>query len=1150
MKVIKVLVSSLLLSMLLPAMTGNAEDKLSIQNSNPVTDQVIITMKKGKELDESEVSGIQQVTEKEISMYVAKIPEGDTLSKFMEELKTDPDVLSVEPDYILQTTYTPNDPLIGSFQYHHQTINSYDAWDRTTGSADVTVAVLDNGFDLYHPELYHSWDNAYSTGSSFEVEDHGTHVAGIIVASMDNYAYGSGVAPNTKLLPIDVFEEPNVAYTSAIIDGIYVAVSQGADIINMSLGGYSWSSSFQNAINYAYEQGVVVIAAAGNDATSQTMYPAGYSNVISVASTDQWDYQSGFSNYGYSVDIAAPGSSILSTVPTSSVGFMSGTSMAAPVVAGVAALIKANEPYLSNSAIESRLYETASDKGTYGYDIVYGHGIVNAAAALHIYDIEQPIVYELNDQSTTVNGYLPQELENGTVTVFTSDGGVIGYLPNYTGWTDFTIPIAPQKAGTLVYVEVSDIYGNYSEHSMSYIYDVTPPSVPTINPVTNLEFNPGYIAVSGTSDLETWVTISNDSEDLGSTYTKEDGTYGLFVPAQPAGTILTIRAHDHSGNWSDSITTEVEDVTPPEIPTVDSVNDQSTVVTGQAEKDETISVYKGNVEVSSGESNADGSFSVTIPKQKAGIYLTVFATDSKNRSGFPAYVTVQDATAPSSPVIDSVTDQSTKLTGKAEAESKIIVRKGTEIIAQGTTEANGVFTISIPKQKLSTKLYVSATDLAGNRSGETEVSVSDGTPPEKPSVDEVSDQSTRVVGTAEASSKIEVHKEGQLLAQGVTSAQGSFSIEIPKQQAGIKLLVTAIDAGSNRSSEMEVVVKDKTAPEKPTVQPVTDFSNSISGTTEANASVEIAVGTNVIGQGTTNGEGKFTVTIPKQPASTKLKVTAIDTAGNRSQESEMIVSDATAPVLSKVSAITNSSTEITGVTEVGATVVLMKGTTKLGQAQADSAGVFKITFLAQSAQTELKLVATDKALNSSEPLSIIVGVQAYSDLKSNHWAFEQIMYLANASIIGGYPDGTFQPNRNTTRAEAARMLATALDLPVVDTPSIFKDVPTTHWANDFIVAAAKAGIFKGNPDGTFNPSGQLTRAEMAILLSTAYDLDANNLAHFSDVKSTHWANRAIAAMYENNLTVGYPDGTYHPSNSTTRAEFSMFLAKALNKDFR
>lgn len=1110
-----------------------------------LTDQVIITMKKGEDLSDTDVSGLQTLVQEQTSIYAAKVPEGEHLQSFIEEMEALPGVEKVEPDFIVELAYEPNDPYTSLFQYHHENINSYEAWDVTTGSADVQVAVLDNGFDLYHQDLYYSWNTYYGTATSFSTEDHGTHVAGIIGASMNNGYQGTGVAPNVTLVPIDVFEMERQAYSSDIIEGIYLAANLGVDIINMSFGGYNYSSIYNDAIQYAHQQGVLLIAAAGNEATMQTMYPAGYDNVVSVASTDEYNESSYFSNYGYSIDIAAPGSSIWSTTPYNDFIPMSGTSMASPVVAGVAALVKSYKPYLSNTDIANRLFDTATDYGPSGQDIIFGHGLVNAAGALDIIHIPEPLINYVGDQSTEVTGYLPYSVSNATVTV-SNDYGVIGTATNYYGWDDFAISIPKQTAGSYLTVFVTDEYGNMSEETSVYVYDETPPSTPVVNTITDKTTE-----ITGTSELNTWVSVWEGNSEIGYVYTDWEGKFNIPISPLPVGTELYIEAGDYAGNISNGVYIVVKDGTAPNKPVVDEITDQSTTVTGKAEAFSTIKIAKGSTILAQGKVSETGLFSIGISKQSANTKLTITATDEDGNVSEGVDVVVKDKTAPLKPTVNALTDQSTTLTGKAEANSTIEVKKNNTILVQGQTGADGTFSTSLSKQPADTQLSVVAIDSSQNRSESTLVTVTDGTPPSKPVVNQVTDQSTFVTGQTEASSKVEVRKDSVVIGQAQATSEGTFSITIPKQVGNTKLTVVAIDAASNSSSPVEVLVVDTLAPAKPTVNEISDVSVSVSGQAEPNAKIEVMKNNTVMATGNATAQGSFTIPIAKQLAGTSLDITAIDAAGNRSEMVTVQVVDKTVPTLTEISPITSSSTTLSGKTEAGATVTLSKGGVEIGKATADQSGAFTLTFAAQTPQSELSLVAKDAAGNVSPTIKVVVAAQKeYADLASSHWAYKQVMYLADASIIGGYPDGTFQPNRQTTRAEAARMLASALNLEVVDTPSIFKDVASSHWANDYIVAAAKVGVFKGNPDGTFNPSGKLTRAEMATLLSTAYDLTAKKPAHFSDVKATHWANQSIAAMYENNLTVGYPDGTYRPSNPTTRAEFSMFLAKALNKEFR
>lgn len=615
--------------------TGSTSNAL--ENGKPValedvTDRVIVTMKKredryrlGAAITEAlEVPGPADL----ISL---EVPEHYSLDEYIQELEEMPDVANVEPDYLYETTGRPNDPYY-SVQYHHTTLNSEKAWGRTLGSPDVIVAILDDGFDLDHPDLKNQILFSYSTASATSEDDHGTHVAGIVGASMNNSADGTGIAPNTALMPIDVFEG-ELAYNSDIIEGIYAATQFGADIINMSLGNYTFSTVFNDAIQYAHRNGVVVIAAAGNDASAKAHYPSGYTNVISVGSTDRDNRISTFSNYGNDQDIVAPGRGIYSTLKNGSFGSMSGTSMASPVVAGVAALVKANEPNLTNTEIAERLYATAKDLGSPGKDVVYGNGLVDAGAALMIMDIPQPTLSNVYDYSTEVSGNLNQAVTDGKIIV-SNEEGEIGKLINYNGY-NFAVSIPKQSADARLSITITDRYGNTSQTKNIQVMDGTAPEAPIVNQVT----------------------------------------------------------------------------------------DKSTSISGTAEAASIVRVKVAASEIGSVQASADGKFALSITKQKAGTNLTVTAADKANNVSPTATLTVKDATAPSAPIINNVTDEATSISGTAEAGSTVIVNAGAEEVVQGTTAATGNFTVAIDPQTVGTELSIVAVDAAGNKSAATKTTV-------------------------------------------------------------------------------------------------------------------------------------------------------------------------------------------------------------------------------------------------------------------------------------------------------------------------------------------------------------------------------------------------------------------------------------------
>ncbi|MFP3357248.1 S8 family serine peptidase [Planococcus citreus] len=314
-----------------------------------------------------------------------EVPQGQSVESFMAELSKQGHIEYVEPDHRVELAAIPGDPFYAGYQYHHRLIGSESAWDKTTGKADVLVAIIDDGFDLLHPDLKGRIVSPFNiiTGKpgSVSVEIHGTHVAGLIAGNMDNELFGVGVAPSTSIMPIDVFDGED-GFISDVAAGVYHAVDNGADIINMSLVAYSDTNVLREAVQYAHSKNVLVVAAAGNDGISSPYYPAAYQEVLSVASTDAADKRSDFSNFGKTIDIAAPGTGVFSIFPDQSFGGMDGTSMSTPIVSGAAALLKANEPKLSNTDIAGRLMLTAKDLGTAGKDVYYGHGRLNVDRAL------------------------------------------------------------------------------------------------------------------------------------------------------------------------------------------------------------------------------------------------------------------------------------------------------------------------------------------------------------------------------------------------------------------------------------------------------------------------------------------------------------------------------------------------------------------------------------------------------------------------------------------------------------------------------------------------------------------------------------------------------------------------------------------------
>jgi murein DD-endopeptidase MepM/ murein hydrolase activator NlpD len=294
---------------------------------------------------------------------------------------------------------TPNDPLYPQQSALNNTgqnggkanadIDAPEAWGITTGSANVTVAVIDSGVYYTHDDLNDGrvltnidWDYVNNDSDALDDNGHGTHVAGIIAAETNNGIGTAGIMWQAKILPLKVCNEQGACNSDNIAKALRYAADKGARVINLSLGGDCSSQTMADAINYAYfTKKVVVVAAAGNSGES-VGYPAAHDPTLAVGATNNKDVRQLFSSTGKQLDLVAPGVNIESSVPRNGHDPMTGTSMAAPHVAGVAGLLIAQRPELTPDQVRDILRQSAQDLGANGFDYLYGYGRVNAFRAL------------------------------------------------------------------------------------------------------------------------------------------------------------------------------------------------------------------------------------------------------------------------------------------------------------------------------------------------------------------------------------------------------------------------------------------------------------------------------------------------------------------------------------------------------------------------------------------------------------------------------------------------------------------------------------------------------------------------------------------------------------------------------------------------
>ena len=301
-----------------------------------------------------------------------------------EALQKRPGVEHVDYNYLRMPFYEPNDPSFQpSTQWDLFRIEAPAAWNRTLGNG-VRVAVVDTGIDEDHPDLASKIamqkDLVNNDGvAEDDADGHGTHVAGTIGAATNNGRGVAAVCPGCKLMVAKTGGDRGFS-DADIAQGIYWSVNNRARVINLSIGGEDFSWALKHAVDYAWEHRVVVVAAAGNDDTHRPSYPEAYGHAISVVATNRSDRKAPFSNYGTTVDVAAPGVNIWSTVPGAGYDTKSGTSMASPHVAAVAGLLAAQDR--SAREIRGRIQGTATDLGADGKDKFFGWGLINARKAV------------------------------------------------------------------------------------------------------------------------------------------------------------------------------------------------------------------------------------------------------------------------------------------------------------------------------------------------------------------------------------------------------------------------------------------------------------------------------------------------------------------------------------------------------------------------------------------------------------------------------------------------------------------------------------------------------------------------------------------------------------------------------------------------
>jgi len=472
------------------------------------------------------------------------------------KLKKDPRVAYIVNDSVYQAAdeYTS--------AWGVQYIGSRSVHDKSINGTGVKIAVLDTGIDYTHTDLKDNYKGGFDfvNNNSDPWDDncltyyktcHGTHVSGTIAAELNGFGV-VGVAPDASIYAVKVLDVGGFGYASLIVSGLEWAVNNNMNIVSMSLESTENNTAVLDAINVAYNSGILLVAAGGNTGGGPVLYPAAYDSVIAVTAIDQNDQKASFSPIDPKIELAAPGVNINSTIcilaqsntcVVEGYGLLNGTSMAAPHVTGVAALIMSSDRSKTNKDVRAILQNTARHVGTPGRNDIYGFGVVDASNAILGIPTSPPVPPDTTPPVITVNGLNPVNITVGTT--YIDAGAVAVDAVDGSVAVVTTGSVNTKKAGTYTITYTStDKAGNKA--TAIRIVNVVKSLTDTIHPVITINgLNPVNITV-GTTYIDAGA-VAVDAVDgsvavvaTGSVNTKKAGTYTItYTAADKAGNKAT-----------------------------------------------------------------------------------------------------------------------------------------------------------------------------------------------------------------------------------------------------------------------------------------------------------------------------------------------------------------------------------------------------------------------------------------------------------------------------------------------------------------------------------------------------------------------------------------------------------------------------------
>lgn len=780
----------------------------------------------------------------------------------------------------------------------------------------IIIAIVDTGVDLVHPDLVGNLVEGMNllqpSKKPFDDNGHGTNVAGIIAAAINNDKGIAGMAPNTKIMPIKALEADGTGGEAKLGEGVKYAVDHGAKIVVLSLGLNKYSDYMEGIVQYAEDHNVLLVAAVGNESTS-VKYPAAYPTVLGVGGVGADKLADPRSNFGPELDLVAPWN-VYTTALGGGYQYQDGSSMAAPQVAGAAALVWGKYPNMSAYQVRAHLEQTADDLMLAGWDPNTGYGLLRVDSALTQPYVEDP--FEPNEKSNQA-----------------------AVLPVHTA----------VKA-----------------------------------------------ALSSAQDQD-WYAI--------------DAAYNGFIH-------LWLNNADSSG----------------------------------------IRVRFDSGETFIANSSRDGSQPFTVPVTKGRTYVQLQMVDRSGKTAAP-YSLRTDFTIYKDPFEDN------------DKQYKAFVLPDRSQTVRGTFHQKGDldwFAINLEHSgamriKLSVDTGRIDPMILFQKEGEKSITI-----------DHAGD------GGVEVSSLMDL-------------LPGQYYIRINN----IKDYSEPITGEYKLELDYKPKLIDPNEPNDKSYQATFAAMNAeYEGLFHKNEDVDWF-------EFRMSNDGLAQVRLTNIPTSRILYATLYDSS---LQEQSLYRNDY-------------------GSDQLFIEKTLQAGTyyIKLGANQ---------WFMSQMYRLKVNSYAL---------------ISGFADI-GGHWAQDAISKLTEQGVISGYGNYRFAPDQPITRAEAAAVLTRALKLSKRKELH-FSDIDVTHWGYDYVAKAVQAGIVDGYPNGTFGPDRSLTRMEMTHMLAHSMNMTGKRRGNspFSDVDESYWGLGILKQMSADGWISGYPDGTFHPDEQATRAEFVTMLAKVINR---